>query len=93
MLLLDPAVDLDELVVGLRVDPKAYRRLLKVGHGEKLPDDRALGTLHTNEKPWRLLGGWRERPILQGDQVHPSVRYRIHATADSVRPYRPRLPS
>ncbi|OKK11908.1 hypothetical protein AMK16_32625 [Streptomyces sp. CB00455] len=78
---------------GLRVDPQAYRRLLDVGHGEKLPDERALGTLHTNEKAWRLLGGWRERPIRPGDRVHPSVRYRIEATADNDRPYAPSVPS
>jgi uncharacterized protein (DUF2235 family) len=82
----------DEAVaVGLRVDPKTYRRLLKVKYGEKLPDDRALGKIHSNGRLWALLGGWRTRPIRPDDPFHPSVQHRIDATAGTTAAYHPRL--
>ncbi|WP_405889713.1 DUF2235 domain-containing protein [Streptomyces sp. NBC_00133] len=82
----------DEAVsAGLEVDPKIYQRLLKVKYGEKLPDDRALGKIHTNEKAWWLLGGWRDRPIREIDGVHPSVQRRVDATASTSSPYQLRL--
>ncbi|WP_328792526.1 DUF2235 domain-containing protein [Streptomyces sp. NBC_00273] len=78
---------------GFRVDPAAYRRMLEVRYGEKLPEDRALGRIHPNEKAWWLLGGWRTRPIRPTDSVHPSVRYRIDHTEGGDSPYGPALPS
>lgn len=73
---------------GLLVDDEVYRRLLDVPLGDPVPQERALGRIHTNGGWWRLLG-WRGRQVLPGDDVAPSVRHRIEAIPD----YRPRLPS
>ncbi|MCL6667524.1 DUF2235 domain-containing protein [Streptomyces panaciradicis] len=73
---------------GLRVDPQKYRRLLKVRYGAKLPVDRATGKIHTNSAGWWFLGGWHRRHVQPGDQIHPSVFDRIHATAGTACPYR-----
>jgi uncharacterized protein (DUF2235 family) len=78
---------------GLRIDPKAHKRLLGVRPGEPLPADRALGAIHANPGLWRLLGGWRPRRIRPGDEVHPSVLHRIEATAGTDAAYRPTLPA
>ena len=72
---------------GLRVDPKAYRRLLTVDLDEPLPEDHALGALHPAGAMWRLVGS-RQRPIQPGDEVHPSVRVRMARDTS----YRPSLP-
>jgi uncharacterized protein (DUF2235 family) len=79
-------------VAGLRVDPTAYRRLVKVTYGEPLPADLALGRIHANGRSWALLGGWRGRRILPGDAIHSSVEHRIAATVGGPSPYRPKLP-
>lgn len=76
---------------GLEIDERAYERLLGVRFGEKIPDERALGRIHTNGGRWRLLG-WRTRPVLAGDEVHPSVRHRVEATSGGAGAYRPTLP-
>jgi uncharacterized protein (DUF2235 family) len=76
----------------LAVDPKAYRRLLKVAYGKPLPDDRGLGVIHRNGGAWALAGGWNTRTVQPGDAVDPSVRHRVDATAGSKHPYNPKLP-
>ncbi len=76
---------------GLLVDAAAYKRLLGVKPGEALADDLPLGTIHRNGAAWALAGGWRNRPVLPGDLVHPSVQARIDATAGDAKPYRPDL--
>ena len=48
--------------------------------GQPLPADHTLGRIHTNGGPWRLLG-WKGREIAATDDIDPSVRYRIDATA------------
>ena len=85
--MIEEAVD-----AGLQVDEKVYKRLAGVRLGEPVPEDSALGTLHTNGGPWVLLGGWKPRVVQPGDLVHPSVRHRIEATAGTATPYRPKLP-
>jgi uncharacterized protein (DUF2235 family) len=71
---------------GLEVDPKRYRHWVKAKLDEELPAERALGRIHHAGNAWRLLGGWRERPIRPDDLVHPSVEHRIESL-----PYRPDL--
>jgi uncharacterized protein (DUF2235 family) len=74
----------DEAVAaGLVVDDKAYRRLLGVKLGTLLPEDRALGRVHTNGGWWRLLG-WRPRRPEPGDAVHPSVDMRRTSSGAAV---------
>lgn len=82
----------EAVAAGLEVDPTAYKRLLGVKPGQPLPADHTLGRIHTNGGPWRLLG-WKGREIAATDDIDPSVRYRIDATAGDAHPYRPRLPS
>ena len=82
----------EAVAAGLQVDDKVYKRLAGVRLGEPVPEDSALGTLHTNGGPWVLLGGWKPRVVEPGDLVHPSVRHRIEATAGTAAPYRPKLP-
>jgi uncharacterized protein (DUF2235 family) len=76
---------------GLLVDERAYRRLLGISWGAPLPADLALGAIHRNPWVWALLGGWRHRPVRQGDDVHASARHRQRATAELANPYRPDL--
>jgi hypothetical protein len=78
--------------VGFDVDPATYHRLLKIKLGDKLPADLATGRIHHNGGSWRLLGGWRDRPIGANDSWHPSVQHRIDGTAGTASPYRPKLP-
>jgi uncharacterized protein (DUF2235 family) len=75
---------------GFAVDPKRYRRLVEVKFDDDLPVDRALGVILPNSRWWRLARGWRSRPIRGDDELHPSVRYRIEATKDDAKPYRPK---
>ena len=75
---------------GLAVDPKRYRRMVGVNIDDDLPANRALGVILPNNGWWRLAGGWRPRPIRPDDVLHPSVRYRIRATKNDARPYRPK---
>ncbi|WP_207891447.1 DUF2235 domain-containing protein [Nocardioides jejuensis] len=77
---------------GLVVDGAAYKHALGVRPGEALPDDLPLGRIHRNSGIWVLAGGWRTRPVLPGDHVHPSVQERIDRTAGDRKPYRPALP-
>lgn len=77
----------EAVAAGLRVDARAYRRLLQVKLGEEPDPGWALGALHPAGGAWRLLGT-RRRPIQLGDLVHPSVHERIARDAS----YRPRLP-
>ena len=86
-----PGVE-EAVAAGLHVDEKVYKRLAGVPLGEPVPEESALGTLHTNGGPWLLLGGWKQRVVEPGDLVHPSVRHRIEATAGTEAPYRPKLP-
>lgn len=74
------------------VDSAAYKHLLGVRPGEALPADLPLGKIHHNEWFWALAGGWRTRPVLPGDLVHPSVVARMERTAGDKRPYRPPVP-
>jgi hypothetical protein len=76
---------------GLGVNPKRYERLLGVCLGEPLPDERALGQIHTNGWEWFLAGGWRNRAVRPDDVLHPSVLLRIEQTAHDGKPYRPEL--
>jgi uncharacterized protein (DUF2235 family) len=75
---------------GLEINEKRYEQMLGVGVSADLPDDRALGVIHPNQMAWWLAGGWRQRPIRVNDLIHPSVRYRIEATKNNRKPYRPR---
>lgn len=77
---------------GLAVDPRAYRRQVKVTYGAALADELALGRIHAASRWWALLGGWRTREIRPGDEIHPSVRHRVDATVGARSPYRPTLP-
>ena len=76
---------------GLIVDEKRYFSVLKHKCGEELPAEYALGTIHENDKVWMLAGGWRSRPVLPGDEKHPSVLYRVKHTKGDAKPYRPDL--
>ncbi len=76
---------------GLVVNPKRYKRVLGVGLGEPLPAERALGRIHANGMEWLLAGGWRKRPVLPEDALHPCVLHRIEQTAHDGKPYRPEL--
>jgi uncharacterized protein (DUF2235 family) len=83
----------EAMSAGLLVDPKRYARQVGVPPGQPLPDDYALGQIHANPWGWAIIGaGWHRRQIRPGDELHPSVRHRIDATAGTTRPYRPRLP-
>lgn len=82
----------ESTAVGMRVEKKAVHRLVGVRWNQPLPTDLHMGRLHPNPKKWILAGGWRARHVLPGDHVHPSVRLRIDATADTPSPYRPKLP-
>jgi uncharacterized protein (DUF2235 family) len=67
----------EAIACGLKADPGEYRRLLGVGVGKPLPDDRALGPVHHNGFGWWLAGlGWHRRKPKPGDQFHPSVALR-----------------
>ncbi len=78
---------------GLFIDPKRYHKQIGVNVGQPLPDDRALGQIHTNRFGWAILGaGWHRREIRPGDEIHPSVHDRIAGTAGTAKPYRPALP-
>lgn len=79
-------------LAGMRVDEKAYKRLLGHAWDKPAPADLAIGEIHANAGVWGLAGGWQGRTILPGDAVHPSVHQRIEATRHSAHPYRPRLP-
>lgn len=85
---------LDEAITAeLRVDADAYQKHLGVPLRDDLPEDRCLGTIHSNGFGWAVLGlGWRPRVIMQGDEIHPSVHARRDAKKDSAEPYRPDLP-
>ncbi len=74
---------------GLRVDERAYRRLMGVPFGSPLPADLPQGELHRNPWVWALLGGWHHRRFDPAD-VHPSVRERAAHPPGGV-PYRPEL--
>jgi uncharacterized protein (DUF2235 family) len=80
----------EALAEGLAVDAKRYRHLVGVNIGDDLPADRALGVIVPNNGWWVLARGWRPRPILPDDDLHPSVRYRIEATKGDSKPYRPK---
>lgn len=78
---------------GLLVDPKRYLKQLGVQVDQPLPDDYALGQIHPNGFGWAIIGaGWYHRVIRPGDEIHPSVRHRIEATAGTAEPYRPPFP-
>lgn len=80
------------VAAGLRVDDRAYEKLLGVPPGTPLPADNALGRIHHNSRWWAVVGaGWHRREIRPGDQLHPSVAQRVAATAGSADPYRPDL--
>lgn len=70
---------------GLEVEPKTFGRLAGYPLGDPAPAGRTEGAVHANAKIWSLLGGWRPRQVLLGDQIHPSVHAKIAAS-----PYRPR---
>ena len=76
---------------GFVVDEDRYEDLLGVPYGTELPADRLMGRIHTNGKVWWLAGGWRKRPVLPDDALHPSVQHRIAQTANDGKPYRPDL--
>jgi uncharacterized protein (DUF2235 family) len=78
---------------GLVVNRQRYNTVLKTDFDDELPADYALGKIHSNEWPWWLAGGWRNRPVLPGDALHPSVQHRIEQTANEGKPYRPDLRS
>jgi hypothetical protein len=83
----------DEAVAAdLRVDPKAYRKLLDADLGAALSADHARGLVHTHNTAWRALGRHR-RPICPSDEVHPSVRDRVKALRGTRRPYNVQLPA
>jgi uncharacterized protein (DUF2235 family) len=71
---------------GFLVDKQRYKNLLKSAFEDELTDDRALGRIHDSGKAWWLAGGWRKRPVLPDDALHPSVQHRIEQTG-----YRPDL--
>jgi uncharacterized protein (DUF2235 family) len=75
---------------GLIVDDTRYRRLVGVDVKDELPAERALGVIRPNSRWWLLAGGWRRRPIRNDDALHPSVQYRIDATKNGPKPYRPK---
>jgi uncharacterized protein (DUF2235 family) len=75
---------------GLAVNAKRYHQLVGVNLADDLPDRLALGVIRPNSRWWQLAGGWRRRPIRPDDVLHPSVRYRVEATKDSVKPYQPK---
>jgi hypothetical protein len=78
---------------GLLVDPKRYGKQIGVNVGQPLPDGYALGKIHANGIGWAIIGaGWHRREIRPGDEIHPSVRHRMAATAGKAKPYRPPLP-
>ena len=76
---------------GLRVDPKAYRKVLGVEFGADLPPDSVEGHVHANGAAWRVLGR-RRRRIGATDEVHPSVHRRVAALRGTDRPYDVALP-
>lgn len=76
---------------GLLVDDRHYTHHLGVGIDDELPPERAMGRIHPNDKWWWLAGGWRERRIRDGDEVHPSVLYRVVQTKSDKKPYHPDL--
>lgn len=84
----------DEAIeAGLRFDPEAYVEQVGVAHGAELPDDHALGRIHTNGVGWAIVGlGWRRRKIRPADEIHPSVHCRVEATLGRSKPYQRRLP-
>lgn len=74
---------------GLRIDAKAYRRLLGVEQGVALPSDLAAGRIHRHGWWWAIIGlGWRRRHPATDDTIDPSVDERIRATAAGTEPYR-----
>jgi uncharacterized protein (DUF2235 family) len=71
------------------VNKTKYKRMLDVSFADELPDEYALGKIHQAEWPWWFAGGWARREILPGDDIHPSVYYRVE---HSKEPYKPKLP-
>jgi uncharacterized protein (DUF2235 family) len=80
------------VAAGLKVERNAVHRLVGVRWNQPLPADLHTGVLHRNRGFWVLAGGWRERVVLPGDHVHPSVQQRIDALAGTASPYSPTLP-
>ncbi|MBW9095344.1 DUF2235 domain-containing protein [Microbacterium jejuense] len=79
----------EAVAAGLRIDPRAYDRLLGVTGGAPVPAERAEGRIHRHQWYWAIAGlGWRRRHPARADQLHPSVQRRVDATAASARPYR-----
>jgi hypothetical protein len=89
----DEAID-----AGLLIDEQAYKEMLGTTPGqpvpvESVPNDHPLcDELHENSRLWALQAGWHHRIIRPGDDIHPSVFRLIAKTANSLHPYRPRLP-
>ncbi|SDP03090.1 Uncharacterized alpha/beta hydrolase domain [Pedococcus dokdonensis] len=77
---------------GLKVDEAAYKRLMKRAYDKPVPEDLALGAIHPNSGAWALAGGWSNRVIQPGDEIHPSVHHRIEATKGTSKAYSPNLP-
>jgi uncharacterized protein (DUF2235 family) len=78
---------------GLRVDAGAYHRHITVPPGHDLPAEHALGRVHPCGLAWALVGpGWHHRTIGPGDEIHPSVHDRVHATRGTAAPYAPAVP-
>jgi uncharacterized protein (DUF2235 family) len=75
---------------GFAVDAKRYRRLVGVDICEELPAERALGLIRPNSRWWLLAGGRPRRRIRPHDVLHPSVLYRVGATNEADKPYRPK---
>lgn len=79
----------EAVAAGLRVDPRAYDRLLDVTDGAAVPAERAEGRIHRHRWYWAIAGlGWRRRHPARTDTLHPSVQHRIDATAAGADPYR-----
>jgi uncharacterized protein (DUF2235 family) len=73
---------------GLLVDEGRYKSLLGANYADDLPAELAMGKIHDSGRMWWLAGGWRARPVLPGDALHPSVLHRIDASAKDGKPYR-----
>ena len=83
----------EAIAAGLRVDEDVYTKLVGAPPGRPLPVETALGRIHHNSRWWAVAGlGWHHRVIRHDDQIHPSVRQRIDATAHDPHPYRPAIP-
>lgn len=82
----------EAVAAGLTVRKRVYHRMVGATLGAALDPEKVQGVVHPNASVWALAGGWRDRPVLPGDLVHPSVRARVDAMAHTAKPYRPRLP-